>query len=206
VRTVRRTAESKSPDRLCRRSQQPPQAAISQRSSSTRATEVPIRRRSRTRAQGSSHPPDHAFRSADLLDASLQRAQRFFLRFVFGEFAVVVDASGCVVRDLGDRDEMHRVVEFAVPARVEPVAFAGPAGRLDRRSAVVGLEAFRGREPCRSPTWARINAATIGPTPWSSTSVVVDASMLQGSGFCMSTTLVEIRVSRDERARGSRWP
>ena len=39
------------------------------------------------------------------------------------------------------------MVQFAVPARVEPVPFAGSAGRLDRCGAVVGREPFRGREP-----------------------------------------------------------
>jgi hypothetical protein len=48
-----------------------------------------------------------------------------------------------VVADLGDRDEMHGVVELAVAWGVEPVSFARPAGRLDGGGAVVGREALR---------------------------------------------------------------
>src|SRR6266516_3233505 len=82
-------------------------------------------------------------------DAPLQCAQRFLFGFALGDLALVVDASGGVVRDLGDRDEMHRVVEFAVPTRVEPVPLAGAAGRLDGCGAVVGREPLRCREPGR---------------------------------------------------------
>src|SRR3954449_10768975 len=82
-------------------------------------------------------------------DAPLQGAQGFFLGLALGDFAEVVDASGGVVTNLGHRNEMHRVVEFAVPARVEPVTFARAARRLDRCSAVVRREPFWGREPGR---------------------------------------------------------
>ena len=57
-------------------------------------------------------------------DAPLQCPERFLLRLALDEFAFVVDASGGVVRDLGDRDEMHRMVQFAVPARVQPILIA----------------------------------------------------------------------------------
>src|SRR5215211_8815252 len=75
-------------------------------------------------------------------DAPLQCAERFLFRFAFGEFAFVVDASGGVVRDLSDRDEMHRMVQFAVPALVQPMPLVGAAGRFDRCGAVVGREPF----------------------------------------------------------------
>ena len=82
-------------------------------------------------------------------DASLQRAERFLARLAFGELAVVVGAAGRGVRDLGDRDEMHRVVQFPVPTRVEPMTDARSARRFDRRGAVVGREPGSGREPGR---------------------------------------------------------
>src|SRR6478672_12029300 len=53
----------------------------------------------------------------------------------FRDLAFEVNASGGVVADLIDRDEVYRVVQFAVPARVEPVTLPRPAGRLDRRGA-----------------------------------------------------------------------
>jgi hypothetical protein len=39
--------------------------------------------------------------------------------------------AGRVVADLGDRDEMHGVVELAVASPVEPVALSRSAGCLD---------------------------------------------------------------------------
>ena len=45
--------------------------------------------------------------------------------------------------DLGDRDEMHRMIQFAVPTRVEAVAFARSAGRLDWRGGVARREPGR---------------------------------------------------------------
>jgi hypothetical protein len=82
-------------------------------------------------------------------DAPLQCAERFFGGLAFGEFALVVDASGGVVTNLGHGDEMHGVVEFAVASWVVPVSFAWSAGRLDGSGAVVGSEPFRGREAGR---------------------------------------------------------
>src|SRR5215204_6718735 len=76
-------------------------------------------------------------------DAPLQCPERFLLRLALDEFAFVIDASGGVVRDLSDRDEMHRMVQLAVPARVQPMPFVGAAGRFDRCGAVVGREPFR---------------------------------------------------------------
>ncbi len=82
-------------------------------------------------------------------DPSFQRAQRFLLGLPLSDLAVVVDAAGRVVTDLGDHDEMHRMIEFAVPARVEPMPFPRSAGRLDRRGPVVRREPGRCREPRR---------------------------------------------------------
>jgi hypothetical protein len=82
-------------------------------------------------------------------DASFQRAQRFLLRFALSEFAVVVGAARRVVRDLGDGDEMHRVVQFAVPARVEPMPDTRSAGCFDRHGAVVGGQQGGSREAGR---------------------------------------------------------
>src|SRR5918994_6252838 len=82
-------------------------------------------------------------------DAPFQGPERFLLRLALDEFAFVVDASGGVVGDLSDRDEMQRMVQFAVPARVQPMPLAGAAGRFDRCGAVVGREPFRCGEPGR---------------------------------------------------------
>src|SRR4029453_9862932 len=94
-----------------------------------------------TRAVDAELSPDR------VADASLECAQCFLFGFTFGEFAVVVDAAGGVVPDLGDGDHVDRMVQLGVAAGVESVTFPGPAGRLDRRGPVVGREAGRGREP-----------------------------------------------------------
>ena len=57
-------------------------------------------------------------------DASLQGAHRFFAGLALCDLAQEVDASGRVVRDLGDRGDVQRVVEPAVSSRVEPVTHA----------------------------------------------------------------------------------
>src|SRR2546430_16259854 len=64
-------------------------------------------------------------------DAPLQCPERFLLRLALDEFALVVDASGGVVRDLGDRDEMHRIFFFEVPAPLQALPFFPPAGPSD---------------------------------------------------------------------------
>jgi hypothetical protein len=81
-------------------------------------------------------------------DPALQRPERFFLGLPLRDLALVVDAAGCVVTDLGDRDEMHRMVQLAVAARVEPVPCAGSTRCLNRRGAVVGRESCRCCEAC----------------------------------------------------------
>jgi hypothetical protein len=69
-------------------------------------------------------------------DASLQRAQRFFVAVALGAFAEVVVTSGGVVADLGDSGEMDRMVELAVAAVIEPVARSRPRRRVQRRGRV----------------------------------------------------------------------
>jgi hypothetical protein len=64
-------------------------------------------------------------------DATLQSAQRLLLRLPLGDLALVVGATRCVVADLGDRGQVEGVVQLAVTSRVEPMAFAGTAGRFD---------------------------------------------------------------------------
>ena len=59
-------------------------------------------------------------------DASLQRSECFFAGLPFGLFAEVVRVAGRVVRDLGDRGDVDRVVELPVPVRVQSMANLGP--------------------------------------------------------------------------------
>ena len=80
-------------------------------------------------------------------DPTLESAQHLLFRLPLGDLALVVGAAGCVVADLGDRGQVERVVQLAVAARVEPVAFAGTAGGFDGGGAVVGGEPLWGQEP-----------------------------------------------------------
>jgi hypothetical protein len=82
-------------------------------------------------------------------DATLQSAQRLLLGLPLGDLALVVGATWRVVADLGDRGQVEGVVQLAVTARVEPVAFAGTAGGFDGGGAVVGGEPLWRREPGR---------------------------------------------------------
>src|SRR5918996_2946732 len=50
-------------------------------------------------------------------DATLQGAQRLFLRLPFGDLALVVDPARCVVADLGDGGQVKGVVPPGVAAR-----------------------------------------------------------------------------------------
>lgn len=70
-------------------------------------------------------------------DATLERAEGFFAGLAFGLAAEVVRASGGVVSDLGDRDDVDRVVQRTVAARVQAVPLLGGAGCFDRCGAVV---------------------------------------------------------------------
>ena len=82
-------------------------------------------------------------------DVSLECAHRFFAGLALGLLAEVVDASGCVVADLGDGGHVDRVVQLAVPAWVQPVPLASAlttlrlvrcrcGGRSARRSGTGG--------------------------------------------------------------------
>ena len=44
----------------------------------------------------------------------------------FGTFAVVVDAAGCVVGELGDRRDVDRVVDLTVAFEVQSMMRLGP--------------------------------------------------------------------------------
>ncbi len=110
-------------------------------------------------------------------DATLEGAQRLLLGLALGKFSVVVDASRCVVRDLCDCDEVHRMVELSVPARVEPMPFARSAGCLDGRGAVVGREPFLGREAGGVADVSEDQSGDDrGRPPCSSTRLVCDAA------------------------------
>ena len=52
-----------------------------------------------------------------------------------------------LVADLGDRGHVQRMVELAIPPRVEPVADMGPAGGFDGGGAVVAGVMATGCEP-----------------------------------------------------------
>jgi hypothetical protein len=70
---------------------------------------------------------------------SFQRSVCFFAGLAFGLFAQLVGASGRVVRDLGDRGDVQRVVQLAVPTWVESVtnAWTRRGLRMRRSSAAV---------------------------------------------------------------------
>ena len=73
-------------------------------------------------------------------DATLQRAQRFLLRLALVDLALVVGAARGVVTDLGDGDDVQRVVQLAVAAGVEPMPFLRSRRCFDRRDAGVAGE------------------------------------------------------------------
>ena len=79
-------------------------------------------------------------------DPSLQRAESLFAGFAFGLFAQVVGAAGCVVGDLGDCDDVDRVVQRTVAAHVQPVPVGVRARGFDRCGAVVVGELGAGAE------------------------------------------------------------
>lgn len=63
----------------------------------------------------------------DVRQSSLQQPDRFFARFAFGEFPFVEDASfGVRVAQLGDRDQVQRMVQHPVASRVEPMRLLVP--------------------------------------------------------------------------------
>jgi hypothetical protein len=80
-----------------------------------------------------------------VIEAAHQTSQRFFGALAGGEFAAVVVAAGCVVADLGDRSDVERVVQLAVP---------GP-GRRRRTNSERCTTDPDVRQPsrARSPAW-----------------------------------------------------
>ena len=79
--------------------------------------------------------------------AALQRAEGFFAGLAFGLLAQLVRATGCVVGDLSDGDDVDRVGQRPVPSRVQPVPAAVRARRFDRCGAVVVSELGARPEP-----------------------------------------------------------
>src|SRR5436190_1437011 len=61
----------------------------------------------------------------DVADASFEGAQGFFGGVALGLFALVVEAPGGVVSDLGDGGGVESVVELTIPSGVETVAGGG---------------------------------------------------------------------------------
>ena len=57
-----------------------------------------------------------------VIDAAHQHLNVSLVLLPAGEFAAVVVAAGCVVADLGDRSDVERMVQLAVPGPVESVA------------------------------------------------------------------------------------
>ena len=83
----------------------------------------------------------------------------------FGLLALVVVASGGVVRDLRDGRDVERMVELTVAAIVEPMPRVRSRRRVQRCGRVVAGVAGPGREPGDVAGVADQIAATIGPTP-----------------------------------------
>ena len=84
----------------------------------------------------------------DVGEASFQRPDRFLAGFAFSQFPFVEDASfGVGVAELGDGDQMQRVVEHPVASRVEPMPLPRPRGGVDGSGPVVGGVVMSGGEP-----------------------------------------------------------
>jgi len=66
----------------------------------------------------------------DVADAPLEGAERFLLRLGLGQLALVVDAAGVIVGDLGEGCGVDGVVDLPVASGVEPVAGLGTRGRF----------------------------------------------------------------------------
>ena len=79
-------------------------------------------------------------------DASFQAARRFLAGLPLGLFLQVLGAAGSVVADLTERGDVERVVELAVPVRVQTMPFLRSRRRFDGRGRVVaGVVPSRGR-------------------------------------------------------------
>src|ERR671918_2862600 len=99
-----------------------------------------------------------------------------FLVLPLGQLACVVDAAGVIVGDLGEGCGVDGVVELPVASGVEPVAGLGTRGRFNGGGAVVAGVVPGGREPADIAAVSEMIAAPIGPTPYRSMTVVLDAS------------------------------
>jgi hypothetical protein len=62
----------------------------------------------------------------DVADAALEGAHGFLLRLALGLLALVVDAAGGVVGDLGKRGGVDGVVELTVAAGLRRCRVSGP--------------------------------------------------------------------------------
>ena len=89
-------------------------------------------------------PPDPAG------EVAFEAADGFELGFAFGVFAVEVGAGLGVGPGAGERDDVERPVELAVPAAVQPVALGVAGAGRDRGGAGVSGEAGVGGEPLRA--------------------------------------------------------
>ena len=80
-------------------------------------------------------------------EVAFEAAQRAFCGLAFGLFAGEVFTGGGVVLRAGDRDDVQRVVELAVPSAVEAMLLALARGAFDRRGAALQREARVGVKP-----------------------------------------------------------
>src|SRR5947209_18402708 len=70
-------------------------------------------------------------------DASFEAAHRFLARLPGSLFGEVLGAGGSVVRDLGQRGDVDRMVQLAVAVWVQPVTDLRAGGCFDRCGRVV---------------------------------------------------------------------
>ena len=127
-------------------------------------------------------------------DPSFQRSECFLACLPFDLFALVIRVSGRVVRDLCDRGDVDRVVQLAVPARVEPVPYAWSGGRFDRGGAVVAGVVPRGWEASR----VAAVADEVRGEDWSDAEHVGDCRRRRhnrGGDACFECDEVTVRVT-----------
>ncbi len=77
---------------------------------------------------------------------AFEAADRFALGFALGLFAVEIDAGFGVGAGAGERNDVDRAVELAIPAAVQAVALGFAAAGGDRGGAGVTGEVPVGRE------------------------------------------------------------
>jgi hypothetical protein len=98
-------------------------------------------------------------------EASFQAAHGFVAGLPGGNFGVVVDpAPACSHADLGERDDVQRVVELAVSASGQPVACSIATGHLDRGDAGGVGECRRAGDGGQTFTWELAASASGGTT------------------------------------------